>query len=209
MIDLGRLLAALGRGWRLLALVTALVLGASLAAALLRPARYATGMRLLVTRDPQAPGLAGLSDQLEDTTAQDLPAIVQSAAFRADLAAELAARGQPLDPADLAGMLAANFSEHTVSVSVQSPAPELPGATATALIDLLRRNGLHYWGDPAASAERPGLLVGVLDPPGPAARVGGPRALALELALRSLLGLGLAAALVLARERLRSLDKAK
>lgn len=200
MIDLGAQLAALRRGWRLLALVTLLVLGASLAAALLRPARYATSVRLLVTRDPQAPGLAGLSDQLEDTTAQDLPAILQSAAFRADLAAELAARGQPLGTSELAGAIAAGFSEHTVSVSVQSRAPELPGAVATALIELLRRNGLRYWGDPAATPERPGLLVGVLDPAGPAARVGGPRALAIELALRSLLGFGLGAALVLVRE---------
>lgn len=200
MIDLGAQLAALRRGWRLLALVTVLALGASLAAALLRPARYATGMRLLITRDPQAPGLTGLSDQLEDTTAQDLPAILQSAALRADLADELAARGQPADANELAGMLAAGFREHTVSVTVQGSTPELPGAIAAALIELLRRNGLRYWGDPAATTERPGLLVGVLDPPGRAARVGGPRALAIELALRSLLGFGLAAALVLARE---------
>lgn len=209
MIGLSAELAALRRGWRLLALVTVLVAGASLAAALLRPARYATSTRLLITRDPQAAGAAGLSDQREDTTAQDLPAILQSAAFRADLAAELARRGQPVAAAELAGMIAAGFSEHTVSVTAQGPTPELPGVVTVALIDLLRRNGLRYWGDPAATTERSGLLVGVLDPPGPAARVSGPRALALELALRSLLGFGLAAALVLARERRRSFDKAR
>lgn len=205
MIDLPALLATLRRSWRLLALITALVAASSLAAALLRPARYASSARLLVTRDPLAPGAAGLSDQREDTTAQDLPAILQSAAFRADLAAELSARGLALAPAELAGAVSASFHEHTVSLTVQAATAEQPLPIATALIDLLRRQGLRYWGDPAATPARSGLLVGVLDPPGPAVRLGGTRALALELALRSLLGFGLAAGLALARERWRGL----
>jgi uncharacterized protein involved in exopolysaccharide biosynthesis len=186
---------ALRQRWPLLLAVPLLVLIVSAAAALREPARYGTGTRLLVTRAPEAGGAAGLSDRGEDTTAQDVPAIVQGSAFRADLAAELARRGVPADAAQ-AGALAASFSEHTVTFAAEAG----DGATATALAEtattLLQTNGLRYWGDSAGA--QPGLNISVLDPPASPVRLNGPRAQALQLALRTALGLGAAAGLAIA-----------
>lgn len=187
---------ALRQRWPLLLAVPLLVLIISAVAALREPARYGTRMRLLVTRAPEAGGVAGLSDRGEDTTAQDVPAIVQGSAFRADLAAEMARRGVPADVAQT-GALAASFSEHTVAFASEAADP----ATATALVEtaaaLLQQEGLRYWGDPAATPAQPGLNISVLDPPAPPARLNGPRALALNVALRTALGLGAAAGLAI------------
>ena len=69
-------------------------------------------------------------------------------------------------------------------------------AVAEATIALIRANGLRYWGDPRATPEHPGLVVGVLDPPGPAMLLSGPRAIAGDVALRALLALIAAIGLV-------------
>lgn len=182
------------RRWRLVAALPLLVAIISGSAALLRPARYAVPMRLLVTRDAQAGGVAGLSDRREDTTAQDLPAILQSTAFRGDLAAELARRGRHIAAEALAGTIAAGYSEHTVSITVVAASPAEALAIADALIAVLRAQGLRYWG---GQPDRPGLQIGVLDPPAQAARLGSLRALVIEVSLRAAAGLGLAAGLAL------------
>ncbi|MFN8502925.1 Wzz/FepE/Etk N-terminal domain-containing protein [Kouleothrix sp.] len=187
----------LRRRWRLLALVPALVALLSIATALTQPARYGTAMRLLVTRDSQAPGQAGLSDRGEDTTAQDLPAIVQSSVFRADLAAALGQQGN-----EPGATLTASFSEHTVSIGILASSPAAASGTADAALALLREHGLRYWGVANAPGAQPGLNIGVLDPPGPPVRLNGLRAVALDAALRALLGLGAAAGLALLLHRL-------
>lgn len=185
---------ALRQRWLLLLAVPLLVLIVSAAAALREPARYGTGTRLLVTRAPGAAGAAGLSDRGEDTTAQDVPAIVQGSAFRTDLAAELARRGVPADAAQT-GALAASFSEHTVTFAAEAGDPATATALAETATTLLQTNGLRYWGD---SAAQPGLNISVLDPPAAPTRLNGPRAQALQLALRTGLGLGAAAGLAIA-----------
>lgn len=163
----------------------------SAGAALGRPPRYGAQARLLITRDA-SPGAAGRTAAGEDTTAQDVPAILAGAAFRGDLAAELARRGQLVDPAELASAIGASTSEHVVAVAVTGAQPAQATAIAQALIDVLRAGGLRYWGDPSATPARPGLLVGVIDPPGPAARLGSLRGAAVEVALRALAALGAA-----------------
>ena len=189
-MELRLYLSILRRRWPLVVAVPLLVALISGGAALARPARYGTATRLLVTRGAAAAGsTAGLTDLREDKTAQDLPAIVSGAAFRQDLAAELSSQGQPLDQAALAGAIRAGNQEHVVTIAFEGANPAATTAIAEATIDLVRRNGLRYWGDPSATPERPGLDVAVLDPPGAAAWLNGPRAMAQEVALRALLGL--------------------
>lgn len=201
-MELRQYLNILRRRWRMLVLVPLLIALVSTAAALARPARYATSVRLLVTRAAGAPGAAGLSDRGEDTTAQDLPAIVQSSTFRADLAAELARRGQPIEPAALVGALAAGFSGHTVGIMIQAATPAAASTIAEATLALLREQGLKYWGIANSAEGEPGLNIGLLDPPAPPTRLNGPRAIALDVGLRTLLGLGAAAGLALLLHRL-------
>jgi hypothetical protein len=188
-------LGILRRYWWLVVAVPLLTALIATAAALGRPPRYGATARLLITRDPSSPGAAGRTAAGEDTTAQDLPAILSSAAFRHDLAAELARRGQPIGEADLAGAISASTSEHAVAIVVASGQPGQATAIAQALIEVLRAGGMRYWGDASATPAQPGLLVGVLDPPGQAVRLDSLRSLALEIGLRTLASLGAAAGL--------------
>lgn len=182
----------LRRRWLMIVLVPLLVLLLSAAIAALAPARYTTSTRLLVTRAAQAAGTAGLSDRGEDTTAQDVPAIIQSEVFRTDVAAELARQSHSLDTTAIAAALNAGFSDHTVSIIAQADDPAIASALAETVPALLRTNGLRYWGDTTITPAQPGLNIAVLDPATPPTRVNGPRALASQLALRTLLGLAAA-----------------
>src|SRR5215203_3567990 len=93
------------RWWILVALPLAVAVLSGVAAANL-PARYGTTVRLLITRGPIAGDNAtGLTDQGEDKTALDLPAIISGATFRSDLARELTGMGHPIDAAALVGAL--------------------------------------------------------------------------------------------------------
>jgi hypothetical protein len=153
-------------------------------------------MRLLVTRDTKDASAVGRTAAGEDTTAQDLPAILKSAAFRRDLALALAQRGQPVDEAALIDMISATTSEHEVVATIAGSLPDQLVVVATAVVEVLQSRGLLYWGDPTATREHPGLQVGVLDPPGQARRVNGLRSIVLEVGLRTLAGLGAAIGLV-------------
>jgi hypothetical protein len=189
-MELRPYLSILRRRWWIVLALPLLVALASTVAAFTRPARYGVPMRLLITRDPSHPGAAGRTADGEDTTAQDVPAIVQSAAFRADLAQALARRGTPADAAALAGAISAATSEHAVALTIADAQPDRAIAIAQALIEVLRANGLRYWGDPSAAAGDAGLNIGVLDPPAQALLLNGPRAIGLEVGLRALAGLG-------------------
>lgn len=207
-MELRQSLDILRRRWWIVVAVPLLIALIAGALALARPARYGVGMRLLVTRDTASASTAGRTADGEDTTAQDLPAILQSAALRHDLAQALAQQGQPIDPAALAGSISATTSEHTVAVMITQAQPERAISIARALITVLQAYGLRYWGDPSATTDRPGLHIGVLDPPEQATRLNGPRSIALEVGLRAAAGLGAAIGLAwmldaLARRRTR------
>jgi capsular polysaccharide biosynthesis protein len=173
----------LRRRWPIVAAVPLLVALISLIAVLLQPARYGATARLLVTR----PGIATVD--AEDTLAYDLPAIVGGAPFAADVAAELARRGRPLDQAQVAQALHGENQKHVVYLSATTAGPAEALAIVQAAVELVRTNGLRYWGDTSVTPERPGVNVAVLDLPAEAALLNGPRAIALEVALRALLGL--------------------
>jgi capsular polysaccharide biosynthesis protein len=189
-MELRLYLEILRRRWWLLVALPLLVVLISASAAASRPARYGTTVRLLITRGPiGGDGAAGLTDQGEDKTALDLPAIVSGATFRSDLARELARQGRPIDEQQLAGALSGIRQDNVVTIAVEAAGPDDAVAIGQTMVALLKANGLRYWGDPRATAESPGLNVGVLDLPTQAALLNGPRAIAIDMALRALLAL--------------------
>ncbi|HJZ48064.1 MAG TPA: hypothetical protein VKE41_12890 [Roseiflexaceae bacterium] len=186
------------RWWLLVALPLLVALIGGIATAD-QPARYGTTVRLLITRGPIAGADGtGLTDLGEDKTALDLPAIASSATFRGDLARELARRGHPIDEAGLSGALSGVRQDNVVAIAITAARPEDAVAIGQAMVALLKANGLRYWGDPRATQGSPGLNVGVLDLPDQAALLNGPRAIAIDLALRALLALIAAVGLVFA-----------
>lgn len=190
MMELRLYLDILRRRWWILVVLPLLVALIGAAAAARQPARYGTTVRLLITRGPVASDdTAGLTDQGEDKTALDVPAIVAGATFRSDLARELARQGRPIEPAALAGALNGQRQDNVVTIAIVAASPEDAVATGQATVALLKANGLRYWGDPRATPGSPGLNVGVLDLPTQAALLNGPRAIAVDLALRALLAL--------------------
>jgi hypothetical protein len=182
--------AILRRRWWMLVALPLLVAAISGVAAASQPARYGTTVRLLITRGPiTGDNATGLTDQGEDKTALDLPAIVSGATFRSDLARELTGTGYPIDKAALAGALKGIRQDNVVTIAISTARPEVAVAIGPAMVALLKANGLRYWGDSRATPGAPGLNVGVLDLPDQAALLNGPRAIAIDVALRALLAL--------------------
>jgi capsular polysaccharide biosynthesis protein len=189
-MELQNYLAILHRRWRLVAAVPLLAALLSLALALVRPPVYGLTARLLVTRAGAPEGsTAGLTAELEDKTAQDLPAIVGGAPFAQDVARELAARGHPLSQAVVAQSLHGANDRHVVYLMVTADDPADAVAIADAAVMLIKTNGLRYWGEEQVTPASPGLNVAVLELPAQAASLDGPRTIAIDIALRALLGL--------------------
>jgi hypothetical protein len=189
-MELRLYLDILRRRWWILVALPLVVAGISGVAAASQPARYGTILRLLITRGPIAGDDAtGLTDQGEDKTALDLPAIISGATFRSDLARELTGTGHPIDEAALAGALNGIRQDNVVTIAISAARPEDAVAIGPAMVALLKANGLRYWGDPRATPGAPGLNVGVLDLPKQATLLNGPRAIAIDVALRALLAL--------------------
>jgi capsular polysaccharide biosynthesis protein len=189
-MELRLYLAILRRRWWILVALPLLVAAISGVAAASQPARYGTTVRLLITRGPIAgDNSAGLTAQGEDTTALDLPAIISGATFRSDLARELARQGTPIDEAALAGALNGLRQDNVVTIAIAAARAEDALAIGPTMVALLKANGLRYWGDPRAVPGAPGLNVGVLDLPDQALLLNGPRSIAIDVALRTLLAL--------------------
>lgn len=189
-MELRLYLAILRRRWWMLVALPLLVAAISGLAAASQPARYGTTVRLLITRGQTAgDDAAGLTDQGEDTTALDLPAIISGATFRSDLVRELTRQGHPIDAAALVGALNGIRQDNLVTIAVAAAQPTDAVAIGPAMVALLKANGLRYWGAARAVPGAPGLNVGVLDLPNQATLLNGPRAVAINMALRALLAL--------------------
>ena len=93
----------------------------------------------------------------------------------------------------------AENQRHVVYLSASTGDAADAVAIVQAAVDLIKTNGRRYWGDSNATPEHPGAAVAVLDLPDAAALLNGPRTIALDAALRALLGLiaGIAAAFAL------------
>src|SRR4051794_3067045 len=124
-MELRLYLKIMRRRWWILVALPLLVAGMSTVAAASRPARYGATVRLLITRGPIAgEDAAGLTDQGEDKTALDLPAIISGATFRSDLARELTNQGHPIDAAALAGALNGVRQDNVVTIAITAARPE-------------------------------------------------------------------------------------
>ncbi len=206
-MELRLYLKILRRRWWILLALPLLVAIMSAVAAASQPARYGTTVRLLITRGPIAgDDAAGLTDQGEDKTALDLPAIISGATFRNDLARELALHGHPIDAAALAGTFNGIRQDNVVTIAISAAHPEDALAIGPAMVALLKANGLRYWGDPRATPSAPGLNVGVLDLPDQAALLNGPRTIVIDVALRALLALIVAVGLAFGLHYLGALN---
>src|SRR3954454_23333612 len=124
-MELRLYLAILRRRWWLLIALPLLVAAISGATEARQPARYGTTVRLLITRGPIAGNdAAGLTDQGEDKTALDLPAIISGATFRNDLARELTSTGHPTEAAALVGALNGIRQDNVVTIAITATRPE-------------------------------------------------------------------------------------
>lgn len=176
-------LKILRRHWGIV-LALPLVVGLlSTLVALRQPARYSATAQLLVTR-PLYGNLDG-----DDTLAYDLPAIVGGTPFAQDVVAELARRNHPLDQALIEQALHAENQRHVVTIRATTAQPDDALAIVQAAVALIETNGRRYWGERDVTPERPGVNVAVLEAPTAAVLQNGPRALAFEVGLRTLLGL--------------------
>lgn len=204
-------LAIVRRLWPVVILLPLLAGGLSLALALGRPPAYQSAARLLVTVSPSpATGspLPALDDEASWATTEyvldDLPFVLAGAPFAADVAAAAAAEGYPLDPAAIRAGLRSEVTHRAVFLTATAGTPEQAAAMLRGAVAALAEGGLRYWG----RAPSGGLQLAVLEPPGPAAPVGGLRDLAREVGLRAALalaaGVGLAFLVNYLDDRLRS-----
>lgn len=209
-MQLREYLSILRRYWPLVALLPLLAGGLSLALALRQTPVYTATARLIVTQAPSAsPGqLSELDDGATWATTEyildDLPFVLQSAAFAADVQAELAGRGVVLDTGAIQGGLRPEVTHRAVLLAGSAPTPEQALALVDAAVATLQRGGLSYWGRASAG----GLQVAVLDPPAAAGSSASLRELVQDVAVRTILGLaagvGLAFLLHTLDDRLRS-----
>lgn len=192
-IQLRTYIAIMLRFWPLLLLLPLVTGGVSLGMGWDRPVEYEATTRVLVTQaraatyaDVALPELAaGASWAASSYILDDLPALLTSATFAADVALLLDAAGQPLDPALIQTGLRPTVHHRVVTLRARAPTPAAARALVEAAVQALDQGGLRYWGQTEAG----GLQVALLDPPNEALRIGGRGALVSEVGLRMLLAL--------------------
>ena len=186
----------LRRFWPLLLFLPLLTGGLSAVLALSRPPTYQVVTRLLVTQAP-LPGAtdASLADLADGATwasseyiLDDLPAVLTSSSFAADLLPQLTAAGHRLDLAAIRTGLQVEVSHRSVTLRATAATAEAAVALVETAVTVLRQGGLRYWGRTPAG----GLWVAELDPPGAAIRLDGPRTLMSAVGVRTALALAAA-----------------
>jgi capsular polysaccharide biosynthesis protein len=192
-MQLREYLSILRRFWPIVLLLPLIAGGLSLALALRQPTLYQAAARLIVTAAPEPAAGASSPDAGEswantEYILDDLPFVLQSAAFAEDVSALLAAEGVVLDPGAIQGGLRPEVTHRAVYLTGTAATPDAALALVRGAIAALQEGGLKYWG----RAESGGLLVSVLDPPVAAAPVSGLRDLVQDVAVRVILALAAA-----------------
>lgn len=190
-MELYQYLAILRRHWRVVVAIPLLVALVSLVVAVAQPPRYGVTDSLLVTRSNLGDRrlASPINVDAEDRVAYDLPAIIGSSGFARDVVGELARRGHPLSQSVVEPALHAENDRQLLSLSVVTDNPADAVPIAEAAVAMIETNGLRYWGDQRATPADPGINVAVLEQPSQSQVLNGPRAIALQVALRTLLGL--------------------
>ncbi len=188
-MDLYLYLDILRRRWPLVVGLPLLVALISLGVALMRPPSYRVIATVIATRGITDPtSIAGMTSAREDTVAYDLPAIIGSRAFARDVAQALTQQGRQINEDTVASALHGESAPPKVFIQVTTAQPDDAVIIAQTSIDVLRKNGLRYWGDPTWTPEFPGVDVGTLDLPTSAAPVSTRRSTITEVGIRTLAG---------------------
>lgn len=198
-MELGHYVEIVRRRWWLVALTT---LAALLVAGLLAyrgASAYKATVRLAVSVPVPADCLAGQQREYDcnyyawlasEYLADDLSELVRSRAFAEDVGALL---GEPFDPKSISDVVRTRKTHRILSITVTANTFDRAQRLGDAIVEALRQHAGKYLAQLAAQS---GQIV-VIDPP-QTQRGEGPAAVALEIALRTLLGLLFGLALVFA-----------
>lgn len=212
-MQLYHILAILRRFWPPVLLLPLLVALLSAGLELLRSPAYGASATLLVTQAPNANSADGqfgdvnlnYSWQSSEFILDDLPQVVSSASFAADVAAFMAVAGQSADVGAIRAALRAEVFHRSVTLSASAASAEQATAMLDAAIQALQTYGLKYWD--RNEPQPTGLRVAVLNPPGSAVPLNGWRQALVNIALRTGLafaaGSGIALLLFYLDDRLR------
>ncbi|HEU4327194.1 MAG TPA: Wzz/FepE/Etk N-terminal domain-containing protein [Roseiflexaceae bacterium] len=177
------------RRWPIVVVLPLLAGLLALAAALLQPPAYAASARVLVHRATAIEARAAdPTVRVDDTVTDDLPAILRGEQLAREVSEELARRGHTLEPAAVQASLSGEIDNRSVLLSARAGDPDTALAVLQTTIDLLRANGLRYWGARTEPQES-GITLALLESPS-ATQLNGTRAVALSVGLRTLAGLG-------------------
>lgn len=198
-MELGHYVEMVRRRWWLVVLTT---LAALLVAGLLAyrgASAYKATVRLAVSVPVPADCLAGQQREYDcnyyawlasEYLADDLGELVRSRAFAEDVGALL---GEPFDPKSISDVVRTRKTHRILSITVTANTFDRAQRLGDAIVEALRLNSGKYL---AQLATQSGQIV-VIDPP-QTQRGEGPAAVALEIGLRTLLGLLFGLALVFA-----------
>jgi capsular polysaccharide biosynthesis protein len=198
-VELGHYVEIVRRRWWLVALTT---LAALLVAGLLAyrgASAYKATVRLAVSVPVPADCLAGQQREYDcnyyawlasEYLADDLSELVRSRAFAEDVGALL---GEPFDPKSISDVVRTRKTHRILSITVTANTFDRAQRLGDAIVEALRQHAGKYLAQLAAQS---GQIV-VIDPP-QTQRGEGPAAVALEIGLRTLLGLLFGLALVFA-----------
>jgi capsular polysaccharide biosynthesis protein len=198
-VELGHYVEMVRRRWWLVVLTT---LAALLVAGLLAyrgASAYKATVRLAVSVPVPADCLAGQQREYDcnyyawlasEYLADDLGELVRSRAFAEDVGALL---GEPFDPKSISDVVRTRKTHRILSITVTANTFDRAQRLGDAIVEALRLNSGKYL---AQLATQSGQIV-VIDPP-QTQRGEGPAAVALEIGLRTLLGLLFGLALVFA-----------
>jgi receptor protein-tyrosine kinase len=210
-VEIGHYLEIVRRRWWLVALTTLAALLVAVLLAYRGAAAYKTTVRLTVSvpvpadcTGGAAPSPSGLPTRFYDCNyyawltseylADDLSEIVKSEAFARDVSA---AMGAPLDPRAISDVLRTRKTHRILTMTVTASDYARAQAIGDAMVQVIGTQGGKYL---APLAEQNAQVV-VIDPP-QTQRGDGPAAVALEIGLKTLLGLLFGLALVFALDLL-------
>lgn len=207
-MELRHYFGILRRSWPLVVGLPLLVALATIAAAFLLPARYATQVVMFVTQKPIATDQSSVvlpdynnfnSWAASEYIVDDMLQLVQTRTFAQDIAGWIKQqRNADLDPVSIQEGISAERTHRAVTLEIESDTEEHASWIAEGAVAMLEQKGLAYW-NRSDSAQ---LSIAVIDQPEKPGRAGGIVGLALDIVLRTLLAFLLAIGLAFLRHYL-------
>lgn len=139
------------RFWLIILLPALIAGGLSLWLDSQRPLRYQASARLLVTYSSAVTADSIESWQITEFIIDDMPQVISSASFAAQVVPLLAERGITLSLPEIQQGLRMNPLHRAVDLSGEASSPAAAQALVEAAITVLQTHGLSFWGEPTAS----------------------------------------------------------